>query len=69
VRFDAPAYFAGTSSPKAPSDSRSASLRSFCTMGATFCDSPALRTAQQLWLSFLLQRMMATISPEHAPQA
>ena len=44
VRFDIPAYFAGTSSPKAPSDSRRASLRSFCTVGATFFSSLMLLT-------------------------
>jgi len=44
VPLDVRAYRAGTSIPKALRDSWSASLRSFCTMGAMFCSLPMLLT-------------------------
>ena len=46
VPLDVRAYRAGTSSPKVLRDSRSASLRSFRTMGATFFSSLVLLTAR-----------------------
>jgi len=46
VPLDVRAYRAGTSSPKVLRDSRSASLRSFCTMGAMFCSPPMLLTCK-----------------------
>ena len=46
VPLDVRAYRAGTSSPKVLRDSRSASLRSFCTMGAMFCSPPVLLTCK-----------------------
>ena len=46
VPLDVRAYRAGTSSPKVLRDSRRASLRSFCTMGATGRESPIPLTAR-----------------------
>jgi len=42
VPLEVRAYRTGTAIPKAPSDSRRASLRSFCTMGTTFFSSLVL---------------------------
>ena len=47
VLLDVRAYRAGISIPKAPRDSWSASLRSFCTVGATFFSSLMLLTARR----------------------
>jgi len=46
VPLDVRAYRAGTSIPKTPRDSRRASLRSFCTIGATFLSSLMLLMAR-----------------------
>ena len=46
VLLDVREYRAGTSSPKVLRDSRRASLRSFCTMGAMFCSPPMLLTCK-----------------------
>jgi len=46
VPLDVRAYRAGTSIPKGLRDSRRASLRSFCTMGAMFCSPPVLLTCK-----------------------